>query len=150
MLFTRWLFFCYFDSLNDPHCRRLFLNNGRLREHLMSLGLVRCLFVCCFFLLYCYRCFVIFPFVHLLSHSCPNCPPSQRSQVTLRWLPPPKSRDRRSEHMSFSRGKSNSCRYISCSISLVSCLLIFIYVLFLQKIERREQERLQKLQVLQR
>lgn len=30
----------YFFSLHDPHCRKLFLNNKKLRSHLMQLGLV--------------------------------------------------------------------------------------------------------------
>ena len=28
------------NSLNDPHCRRLFLNNRALREHLVHLGML--------------------------------------------------------------------------------------------------------------
>lgn len=29
-----------YSSLNDPHCRKLFLNNRKLRSHLMTLGLI--------------------------------------------------------------------------------------------------------------
>ena len=31
-------------SLHDPHCRKLFLNNKKLRTHLINLGLVSCHF----------------------------------------------------------------------------------------------------------
>jgi hypothetical protein len=29
-----------YNSLNDPHCQKLFLNNKRLRSHLINLGLI--------------------------------------------------------------------------------------------------------------
>jgi hypothetical protein len=29
-----------YNSLHDPHCRRLFLNNRTLRDHLVKLGLL--------------------------------------------------------------------------------------------------------------
>ena len=34
----------YLISLHDPHCRKLFLNNKKLRTHLTHLGLVGCHF----------------------------------------------------------------------------------------------------------
>ena len=34
------VFYITLHSLHDPHCRKLFLNNKKLRSHLMDLGLV--------------------------------------------------------------------------------------------------------------
>lgn len=34
------MFSSFIISLHDPHCKRLFLNNQRMREHLIQLGLL--------------------------------------------------------------------------------------------------------------